>query len=673
MSTPHSNPFDLTKASDYSDQQVVDFWVDLAGSSGGLIGFLKPTSLMPMFLLGGKGSGKTHLMRYCSAPVQALRHGNDLIAAVAAEGYVGIYTRADGLNVNRFSGKGQTSEVWADVFSFSFELWLAGCLLDSIRPLLDKKLRRSKTWNQNVVLDVGRLMHAPLPPEVVTLEQLEVHFEALRRNVDYAVNNCAISRKLEGVEIVFNPGSLVFGITEVIAKHCRLLKDTVFVYLIDEVENFTGEQQRFLNSLVRYRRGNTSVKVGARLYGIKTKETLGAGEPIKRDAEFEQVKLDAMFREHSDQYEDLAMLLVAKRLEATNIAAVKPGNLSKHFLVPDSSQFYREESIAVVKVRDRTGKLRPHAERLRNALGDILTKAEADNVVNSLLVESNPLIEKLNFLSFYKRIGKSTNISELAETIKQDAQAVIAGGPQAAREYYELYSHFSSDLLAQLFRDYGRKPIYAGFPTLIRLSQGVPRNLLSLLKHIYRRATFSGEQPFTGAPVSIDSQILGVHDAAEWFWEDAQPDAYGNLVRTAVEHLATLARAVRYSDSPSECDLCCFRINEAKLSSEARRALDMAENWSFVIRTSASSSSKNDERVATKYQINPMLAARWGISESRRGSLDMVDSFAEIMLTTADAQLANAAIAERVSNMNLPRLLDALKTSADSKNQQGLF
>src|SRR5690606_9881734 len=117
------NPFDLTKASDYSDEQVKEYWVDVGDAQKSLVTFIKPTSLVPMFLLGGKGSGKTHLMRYCSSAVQEPRHSN-LRTAIAQEKYVGVYSIADGLNVHRFSGKGQTDETWQSIFAYSFELWL---------------------------------------------------------------------------------------------------------------------------------------------------------------------------------------------------------------------------------------------------------------------------------------------------------------------------------------------------------------------------------------------------------------------------------------------------------------------------------------------------------------------------------------------------------------------
>ncbi|OMP69129.1 ORC-CDC6 family AAA ATPase, partial [Agrobacterium tumefaciens] len=53
------NPFDLVKASDFSAAEILDYWVDIADDHGGLVNFLQPRLLMPMILVGGKGSGKT--------------------------------------------------------------------------------------------------------------------------------------------------------------------------------------------------------------------------------------------------------------------------------------------------------------------------------------------------------------------------------------------------------------------------------------------------------------------------------------------------------------------------------------------------------------------------------------------------------------------------------------
>src|SRR5580658_7677338 len=115
------NPFDVTKAVDFNDEQINKYFVDMP--AGGFAAMANPRSPMPMLIMGGKGSGKTHLMRYFSYPLQKLRHQANLIR-LREEGYLGIYLRCGGLNAARFRGKGQTEEAWDAVFAYYMELWL---------------------------------------------------------------------------------------------------------------------------------------------------------------------------------------------------------------------------------------------------------------------------------------------------------------------------------------------------------------------------------------------------------------------------------------------------------------------------------------------------------------------------------------------------------------------
>lgn len=668
------NPFDLTKASDYSDAQVKEYWVDVPdGGEKSLVAFIKPQSRVPMFLLGGKGSGKTHLLRYCSSAVQALRHSS-LRKAIEVEGYIGTYASADGLNVHRFAGKGQSEETWLPVFAYSFELWLAISLLAAVRPALADEELTSQDWNARLINGVLSLFQSGATSRPTDFDGLLRHLSDLRAQVDIVVNNSAITRQLDGITILFSPGDLFFGIPRLLATLCEALQETMFVYLVDEIENLTEQQQRFLNTLVRYRKGNVTLRIGARLYGLKTEATLGSGEPIKRENEYEKLFLDAHLREDERQYERLAALLVLRRLHASHMGeSISVDSLPSYFSELSTENFHQSTALEIVASRDGAGTERPHVLRFRTAIGDVVKDRKiAGDVVEALRFAEHPLLEKVNLLAFCKRVSRDQDILVLAQQIKEEGLALVSSGAAAAPKYYELYSHFSSDLLAQLYRDYGRKPVYAGFKALVQMSQGVPRNLLSLLKHIYRRSTFAGETPFASDKISVDAQVQGIYDASEWFWEDAQPDEHGSLVRTAVEHLATLARTIRYSDNPSECDLCCFLLNPDDLGESGSRALRMAENWSFLLRVKGVSGAKNDDRVLPKYQINPMLAPRWGVSESRRGALELKKPIADTLLGGGTSEAARAAIVERTSEMYLPRLLQLVLASDDDDRQASL-
>lgn len=661
------NPFDLTKASDFTDTQIFNYWVDMVSDHGGLLGVLNPKSVMPMLLLGGKGSGKTHLMRYCSAPVQAIRHKGNLKSAVAKEGYIGIYARADGLNVGRFAGKGQSPEVWSSIFSFYFELWLILNLISILNEQLYSDT--NKSINEiSLTKEICKLFDTP-PKSINNLKELSEHLEKKLRTADGIINNCAISRTLSGIEIDFSPGKLCFGIPQIISNSDTFLTDTIFVYLIDEVENFSIDQQKFLNSLIRYRSGNSTIRVGARLYGIKTYATTGAGEPIKISSEYDKIELDNFLRAHNREYSKLAQELVLKRLNEPTHEYIENKNISEFFESISSENFYKESTEKLITSRKSIDKDRPYFEKLKKHLSEIFGKKseKIDLIIENLRVKDYALIEKLNILQLYKNWGDQEKILKFSEKIKHDAEQFIKSKP-ASNGYTQTYEHFDSDLLAQLYRDYGRKIPYVGVETLIHLSQGVPRNFLGVLKQIYRRSLFAGEMPFAGGIISAQSQTEGVMDSAAWFWDDAQPDSYGTDVRESIERLATLMRSIRYSDKPSECDLCAFSIDESKISVQSKLTLERAENWSYLVRIRDGSKNKNTQNVDLKFQLSPMLAPKWGLSVHRRGTLEIRTDLANAIFDKDLSSSFDILLKSRISAMQAPKF-----SASSSSIQEDLF
>jgi hypothetical protein len=631
---PHENPFDLNRASDFSDAEIAEHWVDFSDAPGGLLGILKPTLRLPMLLLGGKGSGKTHLMRYCSAPVQAARRDGSLARAVAQDGYLGIYVLANALNTDKFSGKGLTAEYWNPIFSMYFELWLATSLVEVLREFCVQ--RREPVDEAAFAASVSNLFDISMAGEFSDVSSLLDYLTRTRKSIDFAVNNSSLSGKPAEITITFSPGRLVFGIPRLIADLVPELAEVLIVYLIDEVENFTQDQQRFLNSLIRYRSGNATIKLGARLYGVKTYETLGSGEPIKRNAEYERVELDRLLREQPKEYENLVRRLVQKRLRAFGSLIDTEGNrtLDECFEVLDNADYWKaaQRDLMPNGEGDRRRYLHNRFKEDLKAISGIAS-GDVEAVIAALEVPDHLFLEKAASFYFRKKWPKSAaQAVELARHAGDQARALAVGHRDGGKELHDLISHWGSDILAQLYYDFRRRVPYTGFPTLVTLSQGSPRNLLTNLKHVYRRAQFAGEDPFAGGVISIRSQTDGVRDGAAWFWEDAQPGSDGMRVREAVEAIAVLFRTVRFGHAPSECDLCMFSVALDELTENSRKVLRIAENWSYLIRLPEGRRNKNNRRVDEKFQLAPMLAPRWEVSEHRRGSIELTGEFANAIL-----------------------------------------
>lgn len=674
----NQNPFDSTKASDFSDEQIYQYWADIVGQ-GGLHDLFKPTQQMPMLLLGGKGSGKTHLMRYYSSTVQKLRNSGYL-PSIKEEGFLGIYVRADALNVGRFDRKGYSEEEWSAVFNFYFELWLSSNFLKNIQEVLNEN--KDIFDELKFVEDAKSLFSSPRPVEITTLIDLIEHLAYIRKGIDHIVGNCVTKRtSLSEIEICVSPGQLVFELPTLLSNSCAEFKETIFVYMIDEIENFNVMQQKFLNTLIRYRRGPTSIKVGARLYGIRTKETLGVGEQIRQDAEYEKVELDAFLREQNEAYNGLAKRLILKRLQKSEFLPQGNDNfqIDEFFEDIDSSNHFQKVTLELVKNYDEKGKERPYFTQLRKRIAEVVGKDKKevsqttiDLIIEKLKVPDYPLLEKTNIYIFYKDWDEPHRLHDLAVGIGDDCINFIIYGKSKANGYFQSYDHFKSDFLAQLYRDCEKgRGVYAGLETLIHLSQGVPRNLLSLLKYIYRRSYFAGEKPFhLNQKITIKSQVEGIRDSSAWFWEDAQPDCHGLEVRMAVQALAELFREIRYSPKPSECDLGTFTVASNIGTNNAREVLKHAENWSYLIQIRDGSINKNNSAaIDQKFQLSPMLAARWGVSEYRRGALAISEKFFNALFDPSMHDQLDELVKDRLKNMQEPHL----KYLDSTKQQNELF
>ena len=124
------NPFGITKAAQLTDIEINSYWVDVPGLNSGKIGnILNPKDKQSIYILGGKGCGKTHLLRHFSYPAKKNYYKNDISNLLDKEGYIGIYFLLSSLNSSRFSGCNVPEEVWLKIFQYYIDIFLSQKLL----------------------------------------------------------------------------------------------------------------------------------------------------------------------------------------------------------------------------------------------------------------------------------------------------------------------------------------------------------------------------------------------------------------------------------------------------------------------------------------------------------------------------------------------------------------
>jgi hypothetical protein len=629
MNDVNANPFGLTKANDLTDDQIQALWVDVGASDSptSLFSAGRFSSPMPTFILGGKGSGKTHLMRYASYPLQKLRYianQTPVSDGLRQNGYLGIYIRFSVLETGRFNGKGQSDDAWLEVFSYYLEITAALAVLMILQDLTGG--RDDWAAERHICVGIRELFNVSAPC-AETLGELIQDLDDRRKLLDFQVSDAAFSGVLRP-EIAVSRGRLMFGLPRLI-QHCMPeLAGIVFSYQLDEFENLTLQQQRHVNTLVRHPESPASLKIGARQFGIKTRGTLSANEENIKDSEFDELRLDQRFRSNEKTYAELAERLIERRLHtfwprSAWESAEGKERLSLWFDEPDVSWRARRFNQLV---KEAAPENRPHMRKLRGRLESSLnrpvpgvkTRAHVDTLLTAITCEPYPLLEKLNTTLIFNAWANNRSVLEEAHRIADEMQDFLNGKP--ASRYKQKLDHYKSDITAQMIRDADSRQEYAGLQTFIRMSEGQPRALITLLKQIFDWASFQGEKPFEAGVISVEAQSKGALAAAEWFYNSMRTSGDEERpILTVINRLAELFRINRYADNPIECSLIGFSANHISASSRAAETLKLAVDRSFIVEVPGGQAERNSDRVTTKYQLNRMLVPRWGLPTARRG------------------------------------------------------
>lgn len=543
------NPFEVTKAVDFSDEEIAQTWVDLPG--GGFQALAPPRSPMPRFLVGGKGGGRTHLMRYYSFPLQRLRHQDDVLEGVLRDGYIGIYLRCSGLNASRFSGKGSESDTWAAVFAHYLDVWLGRLVVNTLAELLDGHATADEDELGTFARNMTSLFTDLEPDQspITGLDSLSTHLRLLQRSLDSAVNNAALTRRLD-LNISTNPGALTFGIPTLASRAFAKLSDVRVAYLIDEFENLSVDQQMYVNTLVREKELPSTFLIGSRLWGIKTHRTLSGDEDNKLGSEFELTVLESTYQEPGHKYAQFCQEIVRRRLEASNIGTVRDRDAL--FEVPiEPSIEERARSLC----KDLSRESSPWMKQLRDSLlaADLSAK-DADRIAHLLALPEDPLGEKYALLSYYRLWADGVDFDTAASQAAEQASERLVPSSKVR----ESYKHYRRDLYAQILHQLGLGQEYYGLDTFIQVSGYLPRNLLIVLKQVTRWALFLDDRPFQGGQVSLRAQTQGVLEASRWFLSDAT-----GLGRLGADSQRSIRRLGEY--------LAAHRFAQSQLRPSARR------------------------------------------------------------------------------------------------------
>lgn len=634
------NPFALAKASDITDQQINDLWVELGQVT--IKAIIEPTSTRSKFILGGKGTGKTHLLRYYSYPAAKLRakRASGLNVVVASK-FLAIFLRATGMDAARFESSGVPASKWQQLFGVYLELRLVEGVLDALIDMVASSPEEDFN-NFSFISELQASLAGADFSECTSINDIRQWVLQKKRAIDDAVNNAAFTGELD-VRIPFSIGAFCIPITRAMSKLNKKLDQIPLIYLIDEIENFSESQQQVVNTLIRYGEGLATFRVTGRLYSRKTYSTLADGEQNREHAEFKTEILDDILRSYT-KYPQFAAKFVKKRLQLAGVgvdASRENFNPNLCFEEVDQSNFYTS-AIENLSVDDGvTNAIKSFIETLRGHLKTQGSNVSPSDIADKLTLNFPTLIKKLNLIIFSKKINRKSDLQELSEKIRVAAKEYVDKSGNVKGWYATAYGHYSADIFAQICRE-SRKAIgvpYAGFDVFTRMSSGNPRNLLIILGRAYEIAQFREIDFLNGRPLSIHYQTQATLAAARFTFEnDTNYGHQSDVAREAVRRLAELLRTARFSLRIPEKSPLTVSFSESDLSVSAIKTLNSSLNYSLLYEVYDGRTDRNTKTRNRKIQLNPILSPRWGLPVVRGGDISLNREQLESIFSDASSE-----------------------------------
>ncbi len=635
-----NNPFSITKATDFSDNEINEYWVNVNHDHI----MLNPKELLPKYILGGKGCGKTHLLRYFSYPLQKIRK-TTILGIVNDDKYIGIYSVLDGINSSRFRGKGVDDEQWKSAFEYYFELYICDILLNILKDIFTENLSNEYS-EREFVRDISSKFYEDVMDnkEVQSIDNFLVELSIIRKKIDVEVVNAAFNRKLDisAIKILFSPGDLLFGIPSLLHKNITLLQDVKFIYILDEYEKLFEWQKVFVNTLVWEKKQPCTFWIGARKYGYTTTQTK-TEEQIKPGSEFQPILLDEIFQGNDDLYKKFAKELYVNRLKkyySNDLSSEQIENLFSAKL-----EKYSEEKIINELQKRYSGKDYRHINELRKKIKEGIDNKLIDKItdLDSKLerfiadTENNPLEQKYKIYLLYKELANwGTKKSKVFE-ITRKSQISIGDIFDFINHQYEEFKKdgntefdnikekYKADFIAQLaYENNIKNTCYSGIDEFINLSWGNPRVFLLILKLIIEKSDLLGEKPLDeGSMISLEAQYQGVFETSKWFYQDVEivGDAGKNLYKS-LNSLSDVFQIYRFADKPTETSVCSFNFGVESISSHAKDYINLAKTHSLIIEVK-DRKQRNSGRKENAFQLNRILTPLWLLPYSRRGIADL--------------------------------------------------
>lgn len=627
----YKNPFSEFDTNVMSSEQIFTFFTEPYDS------FTIPESKIindksPIIFIGGRGTGKTMLLRQFSYNVQKITSLNkSYLAKVKDTRYIGIYFRVDKpllQSLSSIRNNNESIHFEEAIFTHFFELTIFKEYLEIIKILEnDANIKREDDIYSKILSEMVNLLPITKKDSYKSIEDL-LTFVIDEINYIWEFE----SRKAIDIDdsVQFSPKCNLILQGRLSDEFCKTnifnylgIKDTTVLLLIDEFESFSEKQQMVINAAMRYNKDyGVRLRIGMRPYGFKTYDTVNSEDFIKEGRDYSKIEFDnpLVKKQNSQSYFKLIKKISEKRLASVPM-----------FYGKDIVSILGNEENLENEAKDIVGKKDKHIDiylkEINKQNNSELTKELVRNIR-----DDNPLYEMACLRLLLQ--GKSLEYVEKAlHDYKSNAKSEEA--KKFANDYDKKYKLAFVFVLCSIYKRERKE--YYGFNDYCYLSSGIIGSFIELCRRAFDLAYFKNYDALKQGHISNDIQTEAAYEYA--YAERSMISRiakFGKKLDVFINNLGNAFSCIHRDLYLRYPETNMFPDNP-NLLEENKELLDVACRWSLIIRKPNLQNSSNNNR--DMFMLSRVFSPVFKISYRTRGGLSPIKELTDkFFLTSFDPE-----------------------------------
>lgn len=617
----YRNPFSEFDTNVMSSEQISELFTEPYDS------FTIPESKIimdksPIIFVGGRGTGKTMLLRQFSYNVQKIvRSEKTYLEKVKETKYIGVYFRIDKPLLQSLSSLGgmYSSDNFEEaIFTHFFELTIFKEYLEIVKILEEDASTQCDNESINSSILSELLSIFPLPQEI-TCNTIDDLLNFVINEINY-IWDFQSEKAIDIYDTIqFTPKCKMILQGRLSDEFCQTkvlellgIKDVSILLLIDEFESFSEKQQMVINAAMRYNKEyGIRLRIGMRPYGFKTYDTVNSEDFVKEGRDYSKIEFGnpLVRKQNNKNYFELIKRVANKRLSSVPM-----------FVGMDIETILGSEEDLESEAKDIVKGGTKHIEVY---LKEINKKNRGNENINidslKCIRDENPLYE-MECLRLLLQ-GKSLKYVEKAlKDYKEKVKSVEA--KKFSDDYDKKYKLAFVFVLCSIYKR--EKKAYYGFSDYCYLSSGIIGAFIELCRRAFDLAYFKDTDALSQGSISKEIQTNAAYEYAY---------AERDMIRRIAEHgkkLEIFINNLGNTFSYIHRDLY-LRYPETNmfpantdLSEENKELLDIACKWSLIFKKPNVQDSSAKNASHDMFILSRVFSPVFKISYRTRGGFNPI-------------------------------------------------